>query len=170
MLQVNVINFTVTRSGLEEQLLSDVVSKEKPDIENRKNRLLISMAADKKQLRVSVATPPLRTRVLNRCFGFEDDLPHAVSLRAKVRCKYRALDMCVACGGPLVCSLCLQDIEDKVLKLLSESKGLIVDDEELIAALAGSCSACMHAMRCLHPAVRCRSLLYRCCHTAFGKL
>ncbi len=50
--QVNVINFTVTRSGLEEQLLSDVVSKEKPDIENRKNRLLISMAADKKQLRV----------------------------------------------------------------------------------------------------------------------
>jgi dynein heavy chain len=58
VLQVNVINFTVTRSGLEEQLLSDVVSKEKPDIENRKNRLLISMAADKKQLRVSVATPP----------------------------------------------------------------------------------------------------------------
>ncbi len=50
--QVNVINFTVTRSGLEEQLLSDVVSREKPDIETKKNRLLVTMAADKKQLRV----------------------------------------------------------------------------------------------------------------------
>ena len=50
--QVNIINFTVTRSGLEEQLLSDVVSREKPELENKKNRLLVTMAADKKQLRV----------------------------------------------------------------------------------------------------------------------
>lgn len=51
-IQVNLINFTVTRSGLEEQLLSDVVEHEKPEIEARKNRLHISMAADKKQLKV----------------------------------------------------------------------------------------------------------------------
>ncbi len=63
-LQVNVINFTVTRSGLEEQLLSDVVTREKADVENKKNRLLVTMAADKKQLRVpclshTVLTPHL---------------------------------------------------------------------------------------------------------------
>jgi dynein heavy chain len=52
--QVNVINFTVTRWGLEEQLLSDVVSRETPDIEAKKNRLLVTLAADKKQLMVRV--------------------------------------------------------------------------------------------------------------------
>ena len=80
-IQVNLINFTVTRSGLEEQLLADVVEHEKPDIEAKKNRLHVTMAADKKQLK---------------------------------------------------------DIEDKVLRLLSESKGIILDDEELIAALGGA--------------------------------
>ncbi len=77
-----------------------------------------------------------------------------------------------------MCSLCLQDIEDKVLKLLSESKGLIVDDEELIAALAGSCSpAYIHSCGAYTPlcsiapcAVSLLPALCRCCHMAFGKL
>lgn len=48
------INFTVTKSGLEQQLLSDVVEYEKPEIEARKNRLQLTMAADKKQLKASL--------------------------------------------------------------------------------------------------------------------
>jgi hypothetical protein len=77
-IKVTVINFTVTMFGLEDQLLGAVVKKERPDIETKKNRLVVSMASDKRQL---------------------------------------------------------QDLEDKILKLLSESTGNILDDEELIRAL-----------------------------------
>jgi dynein heavy chain len=77
-IKVTVINFTVTMFGLEDQLLGAVVKKERPDIEQKKNRLVVSMASDKRQL---------------------------------------------------------QDIEDRILKLLSESTGNILDDEELIRAL-----------------------------------
>ena len=80
-IKVTVINFTVTQLGLEDQLLGAVVKKERPDIEVKKNRLVVSMAADKKQL---------------------------------------------------------QELEDRILKLLSESKGNILDDVELIAALGES--------------------------------
>ena len=73
-------NFTVTLKGLEDQLLGDVVKKERPDVEKRKNTLVISMAGDKKQLK---------------------------------------------------------EIEDKILKLLSDSRN-ILDDEGLVAALGSS--------------------------------
>ena len=38
-IKVTVINFTVTFDGLEAQLLGDVVRKERPDVEERKNNL-----------------------------------------------------------------------------------------------------------------------------------
>ena len=80
-IKVSIINFTVTLKGLEDQLLGDVVKKERPDVEKRKNTLVISMAGDKKQLK---------------------------------------------------------EIEDKILKLLSDSTGNILDDEGLVAALGSS--------------------------------
>ncbi len=80
-IKVTVINFTVTFSGLEDQLLADVVKLERPDIEERKDSLIQSIAADKKQLK---------------------------------------------------------NIEDKILRLLSESTGNILDDEVLINTLAES--------------------------------
>lgn len=49
-IKVNVINFTVTFAGLEEQLLGDVVKQEKPEVEQRKNELIVSMSRDKKLL------------------------------------------------------------------------------------------------------------------------
>ncbi|CAM9165880.1 unnamed protein product [Chrysoparadoxa australica] len=80
-IKVNVINFTVTMDGLEDQLLGQVVAKERPDIEKRKRQLLMRMADDKKQL---------------------------------------------------------QDLEAKILELLSKSSGNILDDEVLINTLADS--------------------------------
>jgi dynein heavy chain, axonemal len=41
---VNLINFTVTRLGLEDQLLGDVVRKERPDVEENKDRLVVRTA------------------------------------------------------------------------------------------------------------------------------
>lgn len=40
-LQVTLINFTVTKLGLEDQILSDVVRLERPDLEVRRNQLIL---------------------------------------------------------------------------------------------------------------------------------
>ena len=80
-IKVTIINFTVTKNGLEDQLLARVVKAERPDIEHKKDNLVISMADDKQQLK---------------------------------------------------------DIESKILKLLAESEGNILDNVELINVLASS--------------------------------
>ncbi|KAL8017811.1 putative bromodomain, AAA+ ATPase domain, dynein heavy chain region D6 P-loop [Plasmopara halstedii] len=79
--KVTIINFTVTLTGLEDQLLVDVVRNERPDLELKKNELTVKIAADKKQLK---------------------------------------------------------EIEDKILHMLENSEGNILDDEELINTLAHS--------------------------------
>ena len=50
-IKVTLINFTVTSSGLEEQLLGDVVVKEKPEVEAKRQELVVSMDRDKKTLK-----------------------------------------------------------------------------------------------------------------------
>jgi dynein heavy chain len=80
-IKVTLINFVITLDGLEDQLLGDVVKKEKPALEETKQKLVVSMAADKKQL---------------------------------------------------------DELQDKVLKLLKESEGMILDNEPLINTLQQS--------------------------------
>ena len=50
-IKVTIINFTVTKNGLEDQLLARVVKTKRPDIEHKKDNLVISMADDKQQLK-----------------------------------------------------------------------------------------------------------------------
>jgi len=80
-IKVTVINFTVTFDGLEEQLLNEVVAKELPESLQRKVKLMLQLADDKKVL---------------------------------------------------------TSLEDRILKLLSESSGNILDDEVLISTLGES--------------------------------
>ncbi|KAI9002652.1 dynein heavy chain and region D6 of dynein motor-domain-containing protein [Gaertneriomyces semiglobifer] len=77
-IKVTIINFTVTRIGLEGQLLADVVRLEKPELEEQRDSLIVNIAADRKAL---------------------------------------------------------EDIEERILKLLFNSEGNILDDEELINTL-----------------------------------
>ncbi|KAA0178391.1 hypothetical protein FNF27_00240 [Cafeteria roenbergensis] len=49
--KVTVINFTVTKRGLEDQLLVDVVAHERPELEEKKDELIVSIASDKRQLK-----------------------------------------------------------------------------------------------------------------------
>ncbi|KAJ3032226.1 Dynein heavy chain 6, axonemal [Rhizophlyctis rosea] len=77
-IKVTIINFTVTKIGLEGQLLADVVKLERPELEEQRNSLIVNIANDKKTLK---------------------------------------------------------DIEEKILKLLFNSEGNILDDEELINTL-----------------------------------
>ncbi|XP_063983101.1 dynein axonemal heavy chain 7-like [Diachasmimorpha longicaudata] len=49
--KVTLLNFVITPSGLEDQLLGIVVAKERPDLEAEKNSLIIQGAANKKLLK-----------------------------------------------------------------------------------------------------------------------
>ncbi|KAL1023853.1 hypothetical protein UPYG_G00047240 [Umbra pygmaea] len=80
-IKVTIINFTVTKSGLEDQLLSDVVRLERPDLEEQKNQLIVRINADRNQLKT---------------------------------------------------------IDDHILKLLFNSEGNILDNEELVQKLQES--------------------------------
>jgi len=58
-IKVAITNFTVTRKGLEEQLLGDVVRKEEPKIENEQNKLVKEISdgtKELKQLEISILT------------------------------------------------------------------------------------------------------------------
>lgn len=50
-IKVTLINFTVTMSGLEQQLLADVVIAEKPEIEKQRDQIVVQMAKDQKTLK-----------------------------------------------------------------------------------------------------------------------
>jgi dynein heavy chain len=79
--KVTVINFTVTPKGLEDQLLVQVCGLERPDLEEKNDRLVLQIADDKKEM---------------------------------------------------------ADIETKILKLMAESQGNILDDQVLLDTLAAS--------------------------------
>lgn len=80
-IKVTLVNFIVTMKGLEDQLLGDVVRKERADLEEQNDRLVVSISGDKKQLK---------------------------------------------------------DLEDKILKMLKDSEGNILDNEVLINTLETS--------------------------------
>eukprot|EP00794_Sanderia_malayensis_P008808 gene8808-9750_t len=49
--KVTVLNFMITPLGLQDQLLGMVAAKEKPELEEKKNKLIVESAANKKQLK-----------------------------------------------------------------------------------------------------------------------
>ncbi|XP_043915244.1 dynein axonemal heavy chain 6 [Protopterus annectens] len=67
-IKVTIINFTVTRSGLEDQLLSDVVRLERPDLEEQRNQLIIRINTDKNQLKA------IEDRILKLLFASEGNI------------------------------------------------------------------------------------------------
>jgi len=50
-IKVTLINFTVTFDGLRQQMLGDVVILEKPEVEAKRDKIVLTMAADAKTLR-----------------------------------------------------------------------------------------------------------------------
>lgn len=49
--QVTMINFMITPLGLEDQLLGIVAAREKPDLEEKKNQLIVESSYNKRQLK-----------------------------------------------------------------------------------------------------------------------
>ncbi|XP_054276499.1 dynein axonemal heavy chain 6-like [Macrosteles quadrilineatus] len=67
-IQVTLINFTVTLSGLEDQLLADVVRLEKPDLESQRTELIVRINNDKGQLKA------IEDKILKLLFASEGNI------------------------------------------------------------------------------------------------
>ncbi|XP_029367943.1 dynein heavy chain 6, axonemal [Echeneis naucrates] len=67
-IKVTIINFTVTKSGLEDQLLGDVVRLESPHLEEQRNELIVRINADRNQLK------DLEDRILRLLFTSEGNI------------------------------------------------------------------------------------------------
>ncbi|XP_065911794.1 dynein axonemal heavy chain 6-like [Dysidea avara] len=67
-IKVTVINFTVIQSGLEDQLLSDVVRLERPDLEEKRNQLIVRINADKSELK------RIENEILRKLFHSEGNI------------------------------------------------------------------------------------------------
>ncbi|XP_068444624.1 dynein axonemal heavy chain 6 isoform X2 [Clinocottus analis] len=67
-IKVTIINFTVTKSGLEDQLLSDVVRLESPHLEQQRNELIVCINADRNQLK------EIEDRILKLLFTSEGNV------------------------------------------------------------------------------------------------
>ncbi|XP_036729228.1 dynein heavy chain 6, axonemal [Balaenoptera musculus] len=67
-IKVTIINFTVTKSGLEDQLLSDVVRLEKPELEEQRIKLIVRINADKNQLKA------IEEKILKMLFTSEGNI------------------------------------------------------------------------------------------------
>ncbi|XP_063150960.1 dynein axonemal heavy chain 6 [Candoia aspera] len=67
-IKVTIINFTVTPSGLEDQLLSDVVRLERPELEEQRTQLIIRINADRNQLKA------IEDKILKMLFTSEGNI------------------------------------------------------------------------------------------------
>ena len=68
ILQVTLVNFTLSPDGLEDQLLARVVAEERPDLEEAKNALIVSNAKMKQELK------EIEDKILERLSASEGDL------------------------------------------------------------------------------------------------
>jgi len=133
-IRVSVINFTVTAEGLEEQLLGDCVRRERPDLEELRDSLLQSIAADKRQLQAPPCLPHCRVASSSMLHAATQELRRDRALRA------RALDsgddVTPAWGWREPARL--QELEERMLRLLREAGGSLLDDEVLLGTLNNS--------------------------------
>ncbi|XP_075260085.1 dynein axonemal heavy chain 6-like isoform X4 [Convolutriloba macropyga] len=67
-IKVTIINFTVTKKGLEDQLLGDVVRIERPDLEEQRNQLIVKINSDKNQLK------SIEDNILKQLFNSEGNI------------------------------------------------------------------------------------------------
>uniref|UniRef100_A0A667W9Y7 Dynein axonemal heavy chain 6 n=1 Tax=Myripristis murdjan TaxID=586833 RepID=A0A667W9Y7_9TELE len=67
-IKVTIINFTVTKLGLEDQLLSDVVRLESPHLEEQRNQLIVRINSDRNQLKA------IEDRILKLLFTSEGSI------------------------------------------------------------------------------------------------
>ncbi|KAM6176988.1 dynein axonemal heavy chain 12 [Erethizon dorsatum] len=66
--KVSLLNFMITPEGLEDQLLGIVVAKERPELEEERNALILQSAANKKQLK------DIETRILETLSSSEGNI------------------------------------------------------------------------------------------------
>jgi dynein heavy chain len=122
-LQVNVYIKLFDPQGLEDQLLGELLLRDRPELEAARDRLVATIASDKRQLQVDF--PSL---CLPQPFAVHRLLMPAVhvDLHIETHPSY---------GMDPTPPLTKQELEDKVLRLLRDASGHLLDDDTLIATL-----------------------------------
>jgi hypothetical protein len=69
-LQVTLLNFGITREGLEDQLLGIVVAQERPELQEEKARLVLAGAENARQLKEIEVSQALPDEQSYCCVGF----------------------------------------------------------------------------------------------------
>ncbi|KAF3842869.1 hypothetical protein F7725_001718 [Dissostichus mawsoni] len=110
--KVTLLNFMITPEGIQDQLLGIVVARERPDLEEEKQALILQGAENKRYCST------LQTQVK----GFPLVKYKCLPLQTHVELSSRQL----------------KEIEDKILEVLSSSEGNILEDETAVKIL--SCS------------------------------
>ncbi|KAL5497489.1 hypothetical protein EMCRGX_G013964 [Ephydatia muelleri] len=90
---VTIINFTVTKSGLEDQLLSDVVKLEREDLEQQRKELIVDINKAKNELKVTSA------QISKRLAEAEQTEVQITTAREKYRPVATRGSVDVLCGG-----------------------------------------------------------------------
>ena len=70
LFQVTLLNFMITSEGLQDQLLGIVVARERPELEEEKNALIVQSAENKKLVRFqgyALFTLTVKVTVLTLC-------------------------------------------------------------------------------------------------------
>ena len=117
--KVSLLNFMITPDGLEDQLLGIVVAKERPDLEEAKNELIIQGANNKRQLK-----------------EIEDKI-----LEASLSWVLRVLrfELMIKFCGPLLTGVCRPfPPPDPPTQVLSSSEGNILEDQAAVDILQSS--------------------------------
>lgn len=109
-MKVTLLNFMITTEGLEDQLLGIVVARERPELEEEKNALILQSAENKKFIFHS-----LQFTLIKFCILFANLLIQNFFVKRQ-----------------------LKEIEDKILEVLSTSQGNILEDETAIKILSSS--------------------------------
>ena len=144
-LQVSLLNFFVTSEGLEEQLLGTVVTEERPDLANLKSQLVVRVPGQGGEGRGECVRHDVHPILINVGVWGGDVLVASCggwpSVPAIV-CAFLFNPKTLPCPSYQLSNAKmkkeLKDIEDKILFMLSNSQGNILDDEELINTLAQS--------------------------------
>jgi len=135
LLQVCLVNFMITPLGLQDQLLGIVAAKEKPELEQKKNELILEGAENKRQLKT------IEDKILK---------VHFLILYVNAKCQPKPPNVCtnrsphyrLGCDK-MMFVLCF--LKEKLLlflfgfyQVLSSSEGNILEDETAIQILSSS--------------------------------
>jgi len=133
-LQVTLLNFGITREGLEDQLLGIVVAQERPELQEEKARLVLAGAENARQLKEIEVREVSMQPIVARCrlTGFASYFhPRMWGICCALHCG-------IATAAQARAEALLFAAQDNIIAVLSHSEGNILENEDAINVISSS--------------------------------